>query len=262
MMAKHRQGRGGPRLTLEHEERDILAACLVHQMRNRPIRVQTLPGANERNPLGFRGRRDMDVEAEPGFQHLLGPRYVHRLATGRTKDAKALDVIGGELRSQQGVGLTSDKGEEPDHCEDDCGGGSKRGETTVPGGGWATALGRQGLTARLESRRESLGAQTIRAGTQYLTRPALVSGDRTARRARLEVTTDLGALGLGEIAVGVPREQVADAAAIRLHRRPAATGAFSDVSEAVSRSNSIRRPREIRDITVPMGMPNISAISA
>ena len=107
-----------------------------------------------------------------------------------------------------------------------------------------------------------LGLQAAGARPQQLSRAALLAGDGSTGRTRVEMTLHLGAVGLRQRPVRILREEVADPAAVRLHRRLPATSAGTGAAGADSRSNSRRRPREMRDITVPIGTLNISAISA
>jgi len=108
-----------------------------------------------------------------------------------------------------------------------------------------------------------MGAKPLRARPQDVTPSAFLGGLGAARRARLEVASHLGALGLRQVAVRITGQQIADASAVRFHRRPPATSASRELAGAAERrSYRARRPRDMRDITVPIGMPSISAISA
>src|SRR5204862_8239268 len=92
-------------------------------------------------------------------------------------------------------------------------------------------------------------------------RAAFLPRDHAAWWTRIQVPLHLDALLGGKRAVRVLREQIANAATGGLHRRPPAASAATGAG-AASFSYSSRRPREMRDITVPIGTLNISAISA
>ena len=74
----------------------------------------------------------MHVHPESLPQHLLRLRGVERTAIIGTEEGKALDVIGGELRSEERVGLTRDNGNEGAGKDEHNGGGGKADETARP----------------------------------------------------------------------------------------------------------------------------------
>src|SRR5207244_2722942 len=130
-----------------------------------------------------------------------------------------------------------------------------------PGAGGA-GTGCERLTSTAEARRQRFGLQPIGAGPKQLACAAFLAGDDAARRAGTKMPLDVGAFSLRQRAIGVLGQQIADAATVRLHRWPPAAPAATGAAGADRRSKSVRRPREMRDITVPIGTFNISAISA
>jgi hypothetical protein len=68
----------------------------------------------------------MHVEPESLLKHPLRLRGVERATLFRTKERKTLDVIGGELRSEERIGLTRDNGTEGGGKDDET---RRRGET-------------------------------------------------------------------------------------------------------------------------------------
>src|SRR6185436_18976786 len=215
--------------------------------------------------------RHVHVEPEPIAEEFLRLLGVERLPLGRAEQPEALDVIGGELRGEECVRLAGDDGEEGADQED-----QERGDGEAHRGAQPRArrglLARERLTSGAQARRQRFGAEPIRARAQQLARAAFLPRDDATRRAGVEVALHLSALRIGEGSIGILRQQVADAAAVRFHRwLPAlfavtgTTGTDAAPDGAVpedSFSKSIRRPREMRDITVPMGTLSISAISA
>ena len=202
----------------------------------------------------------MHVHPEPLAQHLLRLRRVERAAVPRAEERETLDVVGGELGSEECVGLTGDDGKEGAGKDDENRRGRKAHQPARPYVRRRRAL-RQFLTSRAQRLRDLISSQPIGAGTQELARPAFLAGNDAAGRTRFEVTPDFSLLRGGKRAIGVLREKITNAATGRFHRRPPATSAGTDAA-GDSFSYSMRRPREMRDITVPIGTFNISAISA
>jgi hypothetical protein len=54
----------------------------------------------------------MHIHSEPLLEHLLRLRRVKRAAVFWTEEREALDMIGGELRCEECIGLTGDNGKE------------------------------------------------------------------------------------------------------------------------------------------------------
>ena len=202
----------------------------------------------------------MHVHSEPLAQHLLRLRRVERAAVLPAEERETLDVVGGELCSEECVGLTGDDGQEGAGEDDENGRGCKAHQPPRPYVRRRRAP-RQFLTSRAQRLRDLISSQTIGAGTQELPRAAFLAGNDAARRARFEVMLDFSLLRSGKRPIRVLREKIANAATGRFHRRPPAASAGTDAA-GDSFSYSMRRPREMRDITVPIGTFNISAISA
>ena len=74
----------------------------------------------------------MHVQPESLLKHLLRLRGIERAAVMRPEEREALDVIGGELRSEEGVGLTCDKGQEGTCKDDENGRGGETNEAARP----------------------------------------------------------------------------------------------------------------------------------
>ena len=202
----------------------------------------------------------MHVHPEPLLEHPVRLRGVERAAVLRTEEREALDVIGGELRSEEGVGLTRDNGNERAGKDDHDGRGGEANEAPRPQIR-RNRPPRQFLTSRAQRLRDLIGSKPVGTRTQELARPAFLAGNDAARRTRVQMALDFSMFGSRKGPIRVLSEKITNAATGGFHRRtPAAsagTGAAGD-----SFSYSIRRPREMRDITVPIGTFNISAISA
>jgi len=202
----------------------------------------------------------MHVHTESLLEHLLRLHRVERAAVLRAEERKTLDVVGGKLRREECVGLTGDDGNQGAGKDDENGRSRKTHQPARPYARRHRAP-RQFLTSRAQRRRDLISSQPIGAGTQELARAAFPAGDDAARWARFEVTLNFSLFRGGQRAVGVLREKIANAATGGFHRRPPAASAGTDAA-GDSFSYSMRRPREMRDITVPIGTFNISAISA
>src|SRR5262245_35910208 len=104
------------------------------------------------------------------------------------------------------------------------------------------------------------GFQDRFAVAQKIVNGLLGANTTQAFRAVTEMSFDDVAVGLVRIAIDIRRDERIDLLAVGhgCHDFPLS----ATWPGALSRSNNIRRPREMRDITVPTGTCNISAISA
>ena len=204
----------------------------------------------------------MHVEAESPRQHLLRLRSIHRFARSGAEHPEAFHVIRGQLRGKQGAGVARDDGKERPREDDQERGDAYWDEKTEPGRARSIRGGRQGATSRFKARRQRFGAKAVGTCSKEAPRATFLARNRSTRGARVEVPLHLGTLSLWQRSVSILGQLVANSTAVRFHRRPPATSARTGATGVDRRSNNSRRPREMRDITVPIGTLNISAISA
>jgi hypothetical protein len=126
---------------------------------------------------------------------LLSLRSIHRFAGGWTEEPEALHMIRGQLRGKQRVGMAGDDGEKRAREDDQQRGNGQRDETANPDGTRSIRYGRQGPTARLETRGQGLSAKAVGTGPEELPRAAFLSGNRSTGWARVEMPLHIGPLG-------------------------------------------------------------------
>src|SRR5258705_7161319 len=111
VMAERRELGRRARLPFEHEQRQVLPVRLVHQVRDAAVGVQAGTRVGQRQVLLPGRGRHVHVEPETLAEESLRLLRVERLPLGRTEQPEALDVIGGELRGEEGVRLAGGEAE-------------------------------------------------------------------------------------------------------------------------------------------------------
>ena len=119
-----------------------------------------------------------------------------------------------------------------------------------------------GLAAGAQPRRQRLTEQHRRAAPEKGVTAVLVLGERPAGRTGREMRLDAAPLLRRELPIDVGGETSGDPATV-VHAVDD-TGTFPGPSDLIrfTAFRSMRRPREMRDITVPIGISSMRAISA
>ena len=227
-------------------------------MRKAPFRRQAPPYAEKLQLFRLRARRYFEWPTVPLFPLSSFGQGVDGCAVRRK--LKTFDVIDGELGSEDFDGITCEKERSPDGEQQR--GGKREGnpaasthESTLDRGG--DSLGRAAAAKRVGRARPKSGA----SGAHDLSRHALTGDTIAARAARLEMRVNRRPIRRCRLFVDVGSKKRFDLSATRFHTT-LAFGRRDSPRVPVRRSKSIRRPREMRDMTVPIGTSIIFAMSA
>src|SRR5687767_7934594 len=173
-------------------------------------------------------------------------------------------MIGGELRRQDGVGPVCGEREQQE-SDDECHHGREGGKAPRREDRWRRGprvFACQRLAAGAKAWRQWNVHQTRRVLPNHRPCSALVRGGGAARRTRVQMPLDISLLARRELVVDIRTEAFGRAPTVVVHHRVRRPSAPAWPRDRLSRSYSSRRPREILDITVPIGMPTMPAISA